>query len=257
MTEPQGPTGQDGGVPPPPPPPESSPPPPPPGSYAPPGGVAAPPDAAPPGATYKEAKAQAKAAKAYAKAQRPFYKKWWFWAIIVIVLIIIISVANSGGSSKKSTSTNGTPTTQQAAGGQPSSAAGGQTSGGQNKLTVGQTGTSGDFDITLNAVTDPYTSTNQFVQPSAGTRYVAVDVTMKNRSSDQQPVSSALNFELTDSTGQKYTETFAPGATPIDGFVPANDQRRGTMVYAVPVGVTGLELRVKGDISSGGTVFTL
>jgi len=234
MTQAQGPTDQAGGTPP------APPPPPPPASYPPPGAAAPPGAVAPPGTPYQPAPA---------KPKKPVYKKWWFWALIVIVLIIIISViANSGGSSNKTT-TSGTAS--------PTTAAGGQTAGGQQKLTVGQTGKTGDFEATLNAVTDPYASTNQFVQPAAGTRFVAVDVTMRNVSNDQQPVSSALSFELTDSTGQKYNETFAPGLTAIDGLVPPNDQRRGTMVYQVPLTATGLELRVRGDISSGGTVFTL
>ena len=42
-------------------------------------------------------KAAAKAAKAYAKASRPWFKKKRWWALGVIVLIIIISVATSGG----------------------------------------------------------------------------------------------------------------------------------------------------------------
>ncbi len=62
---------------------------------------------------------------------------------------------------------------------------------------------------------------------------------------------------MTDNTGLKYTQSFVPGLTPIDGYVPPNDQRRGTMVYEVPAAATGLELRVRGDLTSGGTVFTL
>ena len=47
---------------------------------------------------YKNAKAQAKAAKAYAKAQRPWYKKKrYILAIGVVLLIAIIVTASSGG----------------------------------------------------------------------------------------------------------------------------------------------------------------
>jgi Domain of unknown function (DUF4352) len=72
-------------------------------------------------------------------------------------------------------------------------------------------------------------------------------------------VSTLLNFELTDAEGRKYNQSIVAdtGTAPIDGTVPPNDQRRGVVVYEVPVGITGLELRVKGDLSSGGTVFTL
>lgn len=47
--------------------------------------------------TTKEAKARAKAEKAYAKASRPWYMKKRFWALGIIALIIIIAVATNGG----------------------------------------------------------------------------------------------------------------------------------------------------------------
>lgn len=43
-------------------------------------------------------KADAKAAKAYAKASRPWFKKKRWWVVGAVLLIIIISVANSGAS---------------------------------------------------------------------------------------------------------------------------------------------------------------
>ena len=52
-----------------------------------------------------EAKAQAKAAKAYAKAQRPWFKKKRFIGLGVLVLIVIAIIANSGGGSKSTPKT--------------------------------------------------------------------------------------------------------------------------------------------------------
>lgn len=48
-------------------------------------------------------KADAKAAAAYAKASRPWYKKKRFWLIGVILLIIIVVAASSGGDGGGST----------------------------------------------------------------------------------------------------------------------------------------------------------
>lgn len=45
----------------------------------------------------KDAKARAKAEKAYKKASRPWYKKKRFWLLGLIALLIIIAVATSGG----------------------------------------------------------------------------------------------------------------------------------------------------------------
>ena len=53
---------------------------------------------------YKEAKANAKAEKARAKAMRPWFKKKRFIVPIVFGLLIVISVASNGGSSDNSAS---------------------------------------------------------------------------------------------------------------------------------------------------------
>ena len=42
-------------------------------------------------------KADAKAAAAYAKASRPWYKKKRYWLLALILIIIIVVVASSGG----------------------------------------------------------------------------------------------------------------------------------------------------------------
>jgi hypothetical protein len=125
--------------------------------------------------------------------------------------------------------------------------------------TVGQTGTTGNFDVTLNEVIVPFTAPNEYQTPDPGNQYIAVDVTMVNNDDEQHPVSSLLSFELTDSEGRKYTESLIiDGTSDIGGQVPPKSQRRGTTVYEVPAGITGLELRVRGDaFSSGGTVFKL
>lgn len=45
----------------------------------------------------KDAKARAKAEKAYAKATRPWFKKKRFWLLGLIALLIIVALATSGG----------------------------------------------------------------------------------------------------------------------------------------------------------------
>lgn len=58
--------------------------------------------------SYADAKAQAKAAKAYAKASRPWYRKKRWWFLAVVVLIVIIAVASSNGGDDSATTTGGT-----------------------------------------------------------------------------------------------------------------------------------------------------
>ena len=58
----------------------------------------------------KSARAEAKAAKARAKALRPWYRKKRWWLLIVVVLIVVVIIAaTSGSGSKKTASTGGSP----------------------------------------------------------------------------------------------------------------------------------------------------
>lgn len=52
-------------------------------------------------------KADAKAAKAYAKAQRPFYQKKRYWLLAFVLLIVVISAVNGGGSGADETASGG------------------------------------------------------------------------------------------------------------------------------------------------------
>ena len=64
-----------------------------------------------PGATGpRNPKAEAKAAKAYAKAERPWYKKkrWWLSGLIV-VLIVVAGAAGGGGEDDSSDTGSATP----------------------------------------------------------------------------------------------------------------------------------------------------
>lgn len=56
---------------------------------------------------YRNAKADAKAAKAYAKASRPWYKKKRWWAAGVLLIIIIASAGGAGSDSGSDESSNG------------------------------------------------------------------------------------------------------------------------------------------------------
>ena len=66
---------------------------------------------------------------------------------------------------------------------------------------------------------------------------------MKNISSQEQDVSSLLDFMLQDINGQKYTETIDPdaGAT-IDGKIDPGSQLQGSIVYKVPASMKNFTL---------------
>ena len=59
-------------------------------------------------------KADAKAAKAYAKASRPWYKKKRYWLLAFVLLIVIISAASGGGDAVDETASDGGDTSSAA-----------------------------------------------------------------------------------------------------------------------------------------------
>ena len=94
---------------------------------------------------HRDAKAQAKASKAYAKAQRPFYKKKRYWLLAAIILIVIIVVASgSGGASDDHAVPPSNHSTQKHKGSRPDAGAPSKdvapqmTSGQENALQAGQ-----------------------------------------------------------------------------------------------------------------------
>jgi len=52
-------------------------------------------------------KADAKAAKAYAKASRPWFKKKRYWLLAFVLLIVVISAASGGGGGVEQTASDG------------------------------------------------------------------------------------------------------------------------------------------------------
>ncbi len=161
-------------------------------------------------------------------------------AIVVVAIIGLWSITATSGSDSKSGS---------------SSDSGGSS---QKVYKVGETAHSGDFDITLQTVKNPYQPTNQFEQASAGKHFVATEFTVKNTASEQKTFSSLLGAEVSDSSGQHFSITLAGTDLPqLDGDVAANDIRRGWMVFEVPDASSGLKIRLKGDLTSTGSLFAL
>lgn len=133
----------------------------------------------------------------------------------------------------------------------------GTTSTAVKHFKVGQQVKVGNtFIVTVNSFkTNPG---DQFEQPKSGDEYVIVDVTLKNVSSKEQDISSLLNFDFNDATGQKYTETIVTSATPPDGKVEAGALLRGQLAYEVPKSQHKFNLGFQSDaFSSGETMWDL
>jgi Domain of unknown function (DUF4352) len=99
----------------------------------------------------------------------------------------------------------------------------------------------------------------QFSTLKSGNVYFIADISVTNLSSQEQTVSSIVQFTLQDTTGQKYDETIDSdaGAT-LDGKVEAGQPLKGVIVWEVPSSVKQFNLHFISDlVSSGQTTWDL
>lgn len=126
-----------------------------------------------------------------AKNSKPFYKKWWVWGIALIVIIAFSS--NSGNKSGNNNTTNSSTT----AADNPNI---------QTMYSVGETITTGKFEITINNIQTKESVGSEYFSTDAsdGGIYVCVDFEYKNISN--QPISSfsCPKIKLKDSNGVTY-----------------------------------------------------
>ena len=113
----------------------------------------------------------------------------------------------------------------------------------------------GDWTVKVWGVTDPYTSSNEFLKPSDGNRWVLLDTEVKNVGSDPNLVSSLMCFKLKDSANREYDEDIASGTQPgpPDGEVAPGSSTRGNIVFEIPADATGLQLEFKCELFDSGT----
>jgi len=189
--------------------------------------------------------------------QQPMYQptpprkrsRTWLWIVLGVLAVLLlgcIGIVALVTSAARSTNTGTLATTI------PSSSTSTPTSNpsGQH-FKVGQVVTVGNtWQVTVNSAKT--SEGEQFITPTADHHYLILDVTLKNISSQEQNVSSALNFTLQDSTGQKYTETILPSKTPPDGKVEAGSLLRGQLSYEVPTSQKTFTFSFQANIISGG-----
>jgi len=95
---------------------------------------------------------------------------------------------------------------------------------------------------------------SQFNKPQkTGNVFLVFSVSMKNVSNQEQEVSSALQWTLQDTTGQKYTETIDTdaGAT-LDGKVEAGAPLKGSLAYEVPKATKAFTLAFEASLTEPG-----
>ena len=100
--------------------------------------------------------------------------------------------------------------------------------------SVGEAVRAGDFELTVNSFTDPYTSTDEFLQPGAGMRWVLLDVSIKNVSNTSQDYGT-FDFKLSDSDDFSYDSTFVNQPRELDfGSLNPGETIRGELGFELP-----------------------
>jgi hypothetical protein len=161
---------------------------------------------------------------------------------LAVAAIAVVALAASGDTNEATTSDDADAVETN----------GGGASGSAQTFDVGDVVTLGGWSIVVNSVTDPFNSPNEFDTPTG--RYVAIDATVTNNSSEPEPVSSLLCFELRDASGQNYPQAIVVGGgSAPDGEVDPGGILRGSLYYDVPAEVTDLQLRFKCDLLSRGS----
>jgi len=95
---------------------------------------------------------------------------------------------------------------------------------------------SGRYQLTVNSVTDPYTSANQFSQPDEGKRFVVIDVTIENVGEKGNISYNPLYFVLLDTNNQVYEWSFVITENDLrSGELGAGEKASGLVGFEVPV----------------------
>lgn len=155
--------------------------------------------------------------------------------VLIFTGLLFILAACGSSSANQGTATSSSPTA--------TNTISTPTSTPSQHFHVGQLVTVGDtWQVTV--VSAKTSLHGQYSTPQhAGDVFLIFQLTVKNISNSEQNISSLLQFQLTDSTGQKYTSAYDDEAgANLDGKVEAGSPLKGSLVYEVPGSVHDFRL---------------
>lgn len=204
--------------------------------------------------TRQQAKADAAADKARAKAARPWYKKKRVIVpLAALLLLFVVIAANAGGDTDPELvdeDADGNEVAPEADEGSASDEADEAAAGDQadvegevadDTFSAGDTVAMGDLEHTLH--TARFSQGDEFMQPDEGERWLVVDVEVTNNSDESQAMSSMMMWRLVDEDNRSRDITITPNQEgDMDGELGAGRSMRGEIAYTVPEGQTRWEL---------------
>jgi Domain of unknown function (DUF4352) len=169
-------------------------------------------------------------------------------ALVLLSCIGAFALASKSGNSGTTTSSIATSTSNTPA----ATATTSSTTKHFKQTEAVQIGNTWDIEI-ISAKTS---TGSEFNKPQkSGNVFLDFVIKVKNISNKEQDISSALQFTLLDSTGQKYDLTIDTDAgSTLNGKVEPNSLLQGSISYEVPSSVHNFTLAFEADIISQGQV---
>lgn len=173
----------------------------------------------------------------------PKKRKAWPWVVgsisVFLVLVVIVAVAAPPPEKdNKASAPASVSPLNSAAQTVPDAPAG-----------IGTPVKTGDYNVTVISVTDPFTPSNQFGRAKPGNRIVRIEMQLENTSSAQQIFSTLGQLNVQDSASRTYSISITgePGDPSIEGIVQPKSSSRGFVYFELPADATGLQLLVQGS----------
>ena len=201
----------------------------------------------------KLANAEAKAAKAKAKALRPWFKKKRFIAPLALVLIIGIStVANSGSNAPTSTGNDSN-----------TSSKGDESDTAPAMPGLGEAAVDGKFSFTVNSVKCGIESVgDEYVSKEPQGQFCQVALTIENVGKEPQTM-FADNQKLFDSEDREFSPDTSAMIYMKDGAdtwlkeINPGNSLEGNLLFDLPAGATPATIELHDSAFSGGVKVSL
>ncbi len=214
-------------------------------------------------ATHKEARAQAKMAKAAAKASRPWYRKKRYLGLIAVVAVgAVVSTTGGGDETTPVSTADG----DMSSGSSPSKPSKSQTPSKTSDATEAKLNSrvrDGKFEFTVKKVDCGKTSVgDQYVNAKAQGKFCMVNVKVENIANEPQSLFGDNQY-LYDGGGRKFSaDTEASsyvedGADTIFEEINPGNSINGVVVFDVPKNVTPARIELHDSAFSSGVEVSL
>lgn len=175
--------------------------------------------------------------------------------IVPVALILLLAgcAANNNAPASSDSNANAGAARQTAA---PKVASTPKPKANAAQLVAGAVARTGQFSISLVSITDPWTSSNQFEQPQAGSRDVVYHVTVTNVDKHQHDTNE-FNFTLKTTDNHVYNIGIGVGdsalrATPLG----AGDIAEGDVGFTIPQDAQPMQLKYDGGFGNDDLTWT-